>query len=354
MREGLQQCGWNPKTEEEFAVDWAMSGEDADGNQARMLSAKNFLPDPSYQWWGPDDMFVVEQHPRGYARLVDVMVEDTVPPGDSRVIFNTRVTNMKYDDKGVTVTAKDGRTWRAKEVICTLPLGTLQRHYTTLFDPAVPKRKKEVLTEGKFVMGNLTHVVAQFPTVWWDNSLIKWLQANAGSNKSAAGGPDGGGPNAAGELALQHNLNHAGFIPGSQALLSFYGEPQSTRYEAMSDEEAKAVYMKRIRAQHPGVNIPDPTDFFISRHGYDENSYGAYSISFPGWNWEGHKELVRPLKDDNGTIRVRFAGEHTCDNLNGYTHGARQTGVETAAHYLYAHNLGPNPGDDPNLGLCNY
>ena len=31
VREGLERCGWHPKTEEEFAVDWAMSGEDANG-----------------------------------------------------------------------------------------------------------------------------------------------------------------------------------------------------------------------------------------------------------------------------------------------------------------------------------
>ena len=27
-RNGLRQCGWDPKTEVEYAVDWAMSGED--------------------------------------------------------------------------------------------------------------------------------------------------------------------------------------------------------------------------------------------------------------------------------------------------------------------------------------
>ena len=42
-------------------------------------------------------------------------------------------------------------------------------------------------------MGNLTHVVVQFGSVFWDNSLQKWLQANKGSNRSAAGGPDGAG-----------------------------------------------------------------------------------------------------------------------------------------------------------------
>ena len=33
VREGLEKCGWHPKTEVEFAVDWAMSGEDANGGE---------------------------------------------------------------------------------------------------------------------------------------------------------------------------------------------------------------------------------------------------------------------------------------------------------------------------------
>lgn len=33
VRDGLERCGWHPKTEEEYAVDWAMSGEDANGGE---------------------------------------------------------------------------------------------------------------------------------------------------------------------------------------------------------------------------------------------------------------------------------------------------------------------------------
>ena len=48
MREGLEWCGWRPHTEEELAVDWAMSGEDANGMAARNESLVSFAPDPSY------------------------------------------------------------------------------------------------------------------------------------------------------------------------------------------------------------------------------------------------------------------------------------------------------------------
>lgn len=57
----------------------------------------DFLPDASYQWWGPDDQFVVEQHPRGYARMLDTMVNDSVPTGDPRVVFDAEVSDPRMD-----------------------------------------------------------------------------------------------------------------------------------------------------------------------------------------------------------------------------------------------------------------
>jgi hypothetical protein len=49
---------------------------------------------------------------------------------------------------------------------------------------------------------------------------------------------------------------------------------------------------------------------------------------------------------------VRFGGEATCDELNGYTHGAMQSGVEEAAEYLFEMGLGPDPSTHPALSLC--
>ena len=276
VREGLRHCGWVPHTEEEFAVDWAMSGEDANGEPARRESLVSFDPDASYQWWGPDDQFVTDQHPRGFARMVDYMVRDTVPPGDPRVMLNSTVTKMAYDCSGVAVSTKDGRMFQAQQVISTLPLGVLQRNHTTMFEPPLPEKQAELLSpDSHFLMGNLTHVVIQFPKIWWDDDIPKWLSANKGSNLTAAGGPDGGGVNAAGDFSLWHNLNHKSILPGSHTLLTFLGDPQSTVYEGLPDAQVQAAVVQRLRLQHPRVDIPEPSAFFISRHGYDINSYGT-------------------------------------------------------------------------------
>ena len=122
----------------------------------------------------------------------------------------------------------------------------------------------------------------------WDDSLFKWLNANSA--------PDQRGRLAAsGEFSLWHNLNHNALLPGSQTLLTFLGDPQSSRYEGWPDDAVQAALMARLREQHPSTLIPAPTAFFISRHGYDQKSFGAYSVFSPGWRDRFFDTLTKPL-----------------------------------------------------------
>ena len=204
---------------------------------------------------------MIDQNPRGYAHLLDAMVRDTVPQGDSRVHLSTEVTKVEYDCDGVVVTTREGQLYKATEVISTLPLGVLQRNHRKIFKPHMPKKQIAALESEGFKMGNLTHVVVQFPTVWWEDDLAKWLHANDPDSVVASG-----------EFTLWHNLNHKSLLPGSHSLLSFLGDPQSSHYEGLPDAPVQAALMERLRAQHPNKTIPEPSAFFISRHGYDKNT----------------------------------------------------------------------------------
>jgi monoamine oxidase len=301
------------------------------------------LPDSTYMWWGSDDYFVLEQDPRGYAKVLDHMVKDSVPPGDSRVIFGQFVSNIAYNTKGVTVTTKGGKTYTANEVITTIPLGALQRNHGALFSPALPSKHAAALEPNNgFVMANLTRVILQFPSVWWDNSLNRWLSANKGANTSEASG----------EFAEWQNFNHEKMLPGSQILLNFMGDPQSSKYEGMSNDDVQVAAMAALRAQHPQKTIPDPVAFFMSRWSRAGGAYGAYSGWAIGMKDKAFSQLIKPLKDSNKNERVYFAGEAMCDDLSGFTHGARQSGREVVAKYLYSVGKGPNPSKTDHLNLC--
>lgn len=111
------------------------------------------------------------------------------------------------------------------------------------------------------------------------------------------------------------------------------------------------VIMERLRAQNPNIDIPDPSAAWLKNWGSDPLFYGAYMYSEPGVSWSG--KWKKPLKKNKKTI-VQFAGEATCDQLDGYVHGALASGTEAAANYLHEYKGGPNPEKDDALNLCNF
>lgn len=338
VRQGLKACGWNPTTNAEWAMDWALASDES-GVLARKSALSGFLPDPTYDWWGPDDWFVVDQHPRGYARLIDGMVRDTVPAGDPRLVFNAHVSKIEWSGNGVVVSTKDGRTFKGKHAISTVSLGVLRKHHQEMFSPPLPDKQSTMLMNNHQPMANLTHVLVQFPSVWWENALPAWVSANEGGAASE------------GLFTAWHNLNVDGMMPGSNTLLSFLGEPEATEFESMPEADLMRTLTERLRKQHPQKNIPNATAAWLKNWGIDPLTYGAYAYAEPGVEWGA--AWKKPLKVNKKKI-VQFAGEAACDNLDGYTHGALQSGKEAAAKYLYQEGKGPNPDNDDALSLCDW
>jgi len=340
VRTALNDCGWKPETNVEWALDWAVAADES-GTRAEDGAANAFLPDPTYDWWGPDDYLVTDQHPRGFARLIDAMVRDTVPEGDDRIKLNTKVKNIAWDCSGVKVTASNGATYSGKHAIFTPSYGVLKNHHSELFTPGLPSKQAKAFETNHLFMAPLTHVLIQFPTVWWDDSLPAWLGTNTG------------GEAASGNFTPWHNFNHESKVPGSQTLLSFLGTPQAGLYGDLSEDELKAVLMERIRAQHPGKTIPEASAAWLKNWENDPLFYGAYVNYAPGVSWKG--EWKKPLKcsaENSKTKIVQFAGEAVCDCMDGYTHGAMFSGIQAAATYLYQVGKGPDPSKDDSLSLC--
>jgi len=339
VREGLHRCGWNPETDAEWAMDWALASDES-GVLPGKSALSGFAPDPTYEWWGPDDWFVVDQHPRGYARLLDAMVRDTIQPtGDPRLKLNAHVTKIDWGCEGVTVSTKDGRSFKGKHLISTVSLGVVRKHHQELFSPPLPKRQADALMNNHMPMANLTHVLIQFPSVWWDDSLPAWVAANEGGKAEK------------GLFTAWHNLNYESMVPGSNTLLTFLGEPEASEFGTFDQRDLLLAVMKRLRSQHPNMTIPDGVAAWLKNWGNDPLTYGAYAYAEPHVSWKGLWKM--PLKACKKTV-VQFAGEATCDDLDGYTHGALQSGKEAAARYMYEVGKGPNPKHHDALSLCSW
>lgn len=338
VRTGLTKCGWTPSTSAEWAMDWALAADES-GVRAPYGALSGFSPDPTYDWWGADDLFVVDQHPRGFARLIDGMVRDTVPDGDPRLVFNAHVSKIEWECAGVTISTKDGKSFKGKHAISTVSLGVLRKHHKEMFSPQLPEKQVDSLLNNHQPMANLTHVLIQFPSVWWDNSLPAWVAANTGGEARQ------------GNFTVWHNLNYDNQMPGSNTLLSFLGEPEATNYGNIDEADLIALVTERLRAQNPKKDIPDGVAAWLKNWGNDPLTYGAYAYAEPGVSWS--TKWKKPLKAcKHKQSIVQFAGEATCGNLDGYTHGALASGKNAAAQYLYDSGVGPDPAEDDELNLC--
>lgn len=140
-------------------------------------------------------------------------------------------------------------------------------------------------------------------------------------------------------------MNHATRVPGSNTLLLFVGNPESIKYESMSDADAQAAVMKKLREIYPHKTVPEPVAFHITRWGLDPLAYGCYSALKPGFDDDDYEYIVKPLKDSGKTARVYQAGEAMCDDLSGSTYGAYQSGRQTALTYLHSIGKGSKPKD---------
>lgn len=315
----MTKCGWAPETACEKAVDWAITVDDP-GMVPEKQTLDDTLPKGLYEWWGPNDHFVVDQRPRGYAGVMDEMVKDTEVMNN--VVLNTKVTKVAYDVDGVIVSTEAGKTYKGKVAITTFPLGVLNRHHRDLFEPNVPKALADILDAGTFVMFNLTRVYLQFPSVFWNNEDRAFLMAH--DHK--------------GEFAEFKNLNHRSNVPGSNILLSFLGYPESVTYENMRDEEVQAVAVERLRNAFGADKVPDPVACHMTRWGLDPLAYGAYTGLTPAFNDHTvYSRVTKPLTAGEHR-RVYMAGEAMCDDLSGTTYGGYESGREQALTYLFHTN----------------
>ena len=158
VAEAIRRCGWDAADKDK--VDAALMWQPFTGESGMLPEASSLwgaLPDPTYQLWGADDKFVMDQNPRGFAAALDAAVRDVLPPGDARLLLNTTVASIAYDCDAVSVSAADGRRWRARHVISTLPAGVLQRG-AHLFEPPMPSRQRAALST--LHMANYTKVRA--------------------------------------------------------------------------------------------------------------------------------------------------------------------------------------------------
>ncbi|KAJ5462714.1 hypothetical protein N7475_007658 [Penicillium sp. IBT 31633x] len=308
IRQGMALGGWKPKVDDMAAqaVDWLKGDVEnaspvGESSLAFSLAAGGF----TFGQFGPDNYLITD--PRGYSAIIEGEAATFLKKNDSRLLLNTKVTNISYSDTGVTVYNHDGTCIAANYAICTFSLGVLQ-NVAVDFNPELPLWKRTAIQ--RFTMGTYTKIFMQFNETFWPKNSQNLLYAS---------------PDRRGYYASFQSLSAPGFLEGSNILFATVLAEEAYRVERLSDDETQAEIMAVLRQMFPGTTIPEPTAFLYPRWNKAEWAYGSYSNWPLGTTLEMHQNLRA------NTSRLWFAGEATSSQYFGFLHGAWFEGREAGA-----------------------
>jgi polyamine oxidase len=252
-RAGLSLAGWKPRKNmhaqavEWFNWDFATSYAPEESSLIFGVAGENL----TYNQFSDEDNFVWDQ--RGFNTFVRGEANEFLEEDDPRLLLNTVVTSIKYeDDHTVVVEFEDGSCVEAEHAVCTFSLGVLQNDVVE-FDPPLPRWKREAIE--LFQMGTYTKIFLQFNETFWDPNTEYFLYAD---------------PDKRGHYPLWQSLSTPGFIEDSHIIFTTVVGRESYRVEQQTDEETQAEVMEVIRAMFPDVDVPEPTDFMYPRWSEEE------------------------------------------------------------------------------------
>jgi len=242
---------------------------------------------------GHDALFL-----NGYNELLSKLTKN-VP-----ILLNQVVQKVQYNGNKVIVTTQENKTYQAKYVIVTLPLGVLQAG-TVQFEPKLPQEKQDAIKNMGMALMNKAYLLFDEP--FWDKEK-EWLLFFPPKNA----------PHETFEALNYYNKT-------KQPILLFFSVGDFAKeLEQRSDQKIIARIMETLKSAY-GNNIPEPTSVLITRWGSDPFSRGSYSFPSITASLTDIQALAKPIAN-----KVFFAGEATADTDGSMVQGAYFSGVKAA------------------------
>jgi monoamine oxidase len=242
-----------------------------------------------------DDVFFVE----GFQLITKYLAQNL------NIALSQVVTDIQWGAAEVKVVTAQ-QTFVADQVIVTVPLGVLQQNRLR-FVPELPQAKREAI--GKLGMGVLNKCYLRFAKAFWPAD-VDWLEYMSASH---------------GQWTEWVSLLPSTKIP---VLLGFNAAERGREIETWTDQQIVKSAMDTLRVMF-GDDIPEPSDYQITRWASDPFSCGSYSFNAVGSTPQLRADLAEPLQQ-----RLFFAGEATHPDYFGTAHGAYLSGLRAAATVL--------------------
>lgn len=259
------------------------------GTELQYLSARHWHEDETL--FSENNGFMHD----GYQPIINYLASQLT------VLLQTEVNTIDYTGSQITVHTNHGQ-YHADFVIVTVPLGVLKQGRIK-FQPDLPERKKQAIN--KLNMGVLDKFFLKFPKLFWpqETRIITVLQDRYDD--------------------FTWFINYYYFYK-KPILMGSLGADTARQFEKLTNENIYAMIMQRLQ-QWFGNNIPEPTNFMLTRWAEDPFSLGSYSYIPLGASGHDYDILAEPIAN-----KLFFAGEATNRYYAATTHGAYLSGLREA------------------------
>lgn len=253
----------------------------------------------------------------------------------------------------VEVVCEDGRRFRARRVVVTIPLGVLKANLVRFDPPLRPEKQRAIRNLG---VGIMNKVVLTYPTRFWSREdlvlgycgkrsrgYFPWflsLEEATGSPTlvcfivgEAARKEEGEGKKRQGQVQRQehqHHLQHQQHKRGVASQVADHGLARAGDDDDDDDDAGTVARCHQVLVEMFGPSIPAPAWSLVTRWATDPHTLGSWTVYKVGSCAQDAVEMARP--DWGG--KLLFAGEHCSPEEQGCVHGALKTGVEAARELL--------------------
>jgi monoamine oxidase len=253
----------------------------------------------------------------GFSRALDYFAK----PFLDHIQLNTQVLEIDYSPSNrkdvVKVTALDRSSnstmvYYARAVVCTVSLGVL-KHGDLRFVPSLPPRKVKAIQD--MGMGNINKCILYWDSrtkdvTWWPQDQLDLQLITDDAEHSMEW------------TYFINDQNHNG-NRNNHIMTAWIGGARADYWENKTDEETVSHVMNNLRQMFPPpINVPEPTNYVITRWKSDPFTRGTYHYHRVGVDTYADQDiLAEPVAS-----KVFFAGEATTSGMsapNAYSSGER-------------------------------
>ncbi|CAG5028084.1 unnamed protein product [Parnassius apollo] len=277
------------------------------------------------------DQTVIEDISKSTSEKTNIIVQ----PTDTHIKSKKKLLHM------VEVICENGQSFYANHVICTIPLGVLKDHASTLFEPTLPQYKIDSIERLLFSAVDKIFLEYERPFLNPDITEIMLLWESPSSPE---------------DLSQSWYKKIYSFSKVTETLLLGWISGKEAEYmETLSMNEVAITCTKILRKFLNDPFVPEPQTCVCTSWKKQPYTRGSYTAIAVGASQSDIESLAQPLfrnvHDKKPTLL--FAGEHTHSSFYSTVHGAYLSGQAAARRLLTPDEAPENVLDCPGTDDLN-